>query len=283
MGDDLIAQFKRQPNTEALMAAGAKQLQALYAAQEQLNELRWLTKAEGKQLDGIGEIVVLSRSDAAKMELGKPDAGKIDDEAFRKYLYYKMFLNTSAGTRKDVYKALRMFWNRTPLFYSEDPNHPATMFFTTPMLSSDIDTADLENLFLAPKIKPAGVALKILARKEVPTRSDIFIKHLGRQTAEFGTGAEGRQRVRPAISVIKLTKRGWIVYTIRNNVLRPVWKAFRTSDGETMFDALGRPVFCKEFIPEYVGAVSGDAFRTSNGETVIDAAGMIIFARREAG
>lgn len=162
---DLITQFRRQPNTRVLMSAVAKQLQCLYDAQEQLNKLRWLVNAQGKQLDGIGNIVALSREQARKLEKSVFEKEAMDDSRYRDYLKYKMHVNTSWCTYKDVYKALRMFWDKSPLYYAEDPMWPATMFFSTPALKPE-DCA--ERLFRIPVVKAAGVALRIIATTETP-------------------------------------------------------------------------------------------------------------------
>jgi hypothetical protein len=172
---DLVSQFRRQPNITGFMSTVAKQLQDVHGAHEQLNTMRWLQNAEGKQLDGIGAIVVMSRADAALFEIGKPDASAVNDTVYRKYLYYKMFLNTSTGTRREVMKALRFFWDEAPLYYSENPDYPATIFVSTPPLAPDVP---IEGLLEAPIVKPAGV--RFIIQINTRTYNDLqIIRHIG--------------------------------------------------------------------------------------------------------
>jgi hypothetical protein len=165
------------------MSAVAKQLQDVRLAQEQLHTLRWLTNAEGKQLDGIGDIVLMSRSDAAKLEIGKPDASAVDDTVYRKYLCYKIFLNTSKGTRKEIMKALRFFWSEAPLYYSEDPKYPATIFVDTAELAPDVPIGGLLD---APIIKPAGV--RFIVRVNTKTPNDLYrLRYVGLSVVKITT------------------------------------------------------------------------------------------------
>jgi uncharacterized phage protein gp47/JayE len=64
---DLVTQFREQSNTTAILEAVAEQLQGVHTFYEQLRTLRRLETAAGKQLDGIGNIVVMSRSEAAAL------------------------------------------------------------------------------------------------------------------------------------------------------------------------------------------------------------------------
>jgi hypothetical protein len=162
---DLLEQFKGKPNIEVFQRALARQLSDLYEFFSELNTLRWLQTAEGIQLDGIGDIVVMSRTDALVVARLVGKNVPMDDVTYRLYLAFKIHLNTSNCTHRDVYRALKMFWDKTPLYYSEKIEHPATMFISTPTLNPDIDVSPL---FLAPKVKAAGVALYIVATTETP-------------------------------------------------------------------------------------------------------------------
>ncbi len=61
-----------------------------------------------------------------------------------------------------------MFWDK-PLYYSEDPEIPATMLFETSMLRPE-DHA--EKLLTIPYIKAAGVGIHIVAKTETPEMED---------------------------------------------------------------------------------------------------------------
>lgn len=163
--NDLPQQFRGQPHTKALIEVLGDQLQQVVRMFEDLNRKRHLEAAQGKQLDGIGNIVALSREQARKLEKSVFEKEAMDDSRYRDYLKYKMHVNTSWCTYKDVYKALRMFWDKSPLYYAEDPRWPATMFFSTPALKPE-DCA--ERLFRIPVVKAAGVALRIIATTETP-------------------------------------------------------------------------------------------------------------------
>ena len=56
-----------------------------------------------------------------------------------------------------------MFWDR-PLYYTEDPDEPATMIFDTGDLPGNVDTTPL---FKTPLIRAAGITLRLIARTTV--------------------------------------------------------------------------------------------------------------------
>ena len=163
--DDLIEQFKGKQNIDVYQKAMARQFEELYAFFYQLFIMRWLDKAEGVQLDGIGNIVDLSRLDAMVWAKIAGQVVPMDDALYRQFLQFKIFLNTSEGTYADIVRTLRMFWPYTPIYYSEEIDKPATMFFTTPTMPMD---ADLRVLQLVTRVKAAGVALHFV----VPTQPE---------------------------------------------------------------------------------------------------------------
>lgn len=157
---DLVEQFRDQPNIEALAAVIARQLQDVFVFYEQLRLERDVNSAVGKQLDGIGDIVDLSRSDAGLLAGNPIPHDVIDDEKYRRLLIYKILKNTTHTTYPDIIKAFKMFWDR-PLYYTEDPSQPATMIFDTGEMDGTVDTTPL---FDTPLIRAAGVTLKLYAR-----------------------------------------------------------------------------------------------------------------------
>ena len=160
--DDLLEQFKGKPNITEFQKAMARQLEDLYEFFYQLRIMRWLKNAEGIQLDGIGNIVDLSRTDALIWSNMAGLEVPMEDDLYRLYLMFKIFLNTSEATYADIVRTLKMFWPYTPIFYSEYIEHPATMFFTTATMSMD---TDLRVLKIVSRVKAAGVALHFI----VPT------------------------------------------------------------------------------------------------------------------
>lgn len=157
--EDLVDQFKDKPVIEALMEVVGEQLNDLYNFFVTLKEQRGVQTSFGKQLDGVGDIVVLSRKEAGELACIKKPSHVIDDEEYRKYLIYKIWRNSCKCTYPDIIKAFRMFWDK-PLYYSESPDYPATMLFETSELAPE-DNA--HKILTVPFVKSAGVAIKIIA------------------------------------------------------------------------------------------------------------------------
>ena len=175
---DLLEQFRGRPNIEVVQRALARQLEEVYEFFVQLSTLRWLHTAKGVQLDNIGDIVVLSRADALAVSEKADQYVPMDDETYRLYLAWKIALNTSNCTHSDIRKAMRLFWERTPIYYSEDPDYPATMFFTIPETISLQEAAVFR---IAAMVKAAGVALYFL----YPDDSYIVTDYSGGAIFEF--------------------------------------------------------------------------------------------------
>ena len=157
--DDLLQQFKEKPNLIVFQKAMARQLNEVYAFFYALQTMRWLQDAEGVQLDGIGNIVDLSRTDALIWANTAGLTVPMDDGHYHLFLWFKIFLNTSEGTYADIVRVLKMFWPYTPIYYSEEIDKPATMFFTTPSMPYN---ADLRVLQIVTRVKAAGVALHFI-------------------------------------------------------------------------------------------------------------------------
>ena len=166
---DLIEQFRGKNNIRVFQKAVARQFKELYAFFYELYTLQWLDKTQGIQLDGIGNIVQLSRTEALIWSNLAGITTPMDDDLYRLYLLFKIFLNTSTGTYADIVRTLKMFWSHTPIYYSEDINIPATMFFTTEPLSSW--ETDLRVLQIVTRVKAAGVSLHFIV--PAPTYEDI--------------------------------------------------------------------------------------------------------------
>lgn len=161
--EDLVEQFRGKPNIEALVEVIGIELQQVADFYEQLRTERDLDHAVGKQLDGVGDIVVMTRKEAGELAGDPIPFDVIDDDTYRQYLIYKILKNTCDCTYPDIIKAFRMFWNR-PLYYTEDPDEPATMIFDTGDLPGDVDTTPL---FKTPLIRAAGITLRLIARTTV--------------------------------------------------------------------------------------------------------------------
>ena len=157
---DLIEQFRGKPHIEGLVRVIERQFRDLYAFYVQLRDELNVNDAVGKQLDGEGDIVVMTRKEAGELAGNPIPFDVIDDDTYRQYLIYKILKNTCDCTYPNIIKAFRMFWDK-PLYYSEDPEQPATMIFDTGEMSADTITTPL---FKVPLIRAAGVTLKLYAR-----------------------------------------------------------------------------------------------------------------------
>ncbi len=161
---DLVEQFRGKANIEALVEVVGEELQQVYDFFQELRNDRDVYTAVGKQLDGVGNIVDLTRMEAGKLAGDPIPHDILDDETYRQYLIYKILKNTTDCTYPDIIKALRMFWDK-PLYYREDPEIPATMIFETDPLPPEDNAAQL---LTAPFIKAAGVGIKMIAVTETP-------------------------------------------------------------------------------------------------------------------
>lgn len=158
---DLLEQFKGRPKIDALLQVIGRQFNDVFRFYEQIRTETDIDNAVGQQLDGIGDIVVLSRSEAGKLMTGLEATSNPDDETYRRYLIYKILKNTCDCTYADIMKAIGMFWKGPPLRYSEDPDKPATICFD---FEASKDLAD--QVIGIPFVKAGGVGLHLTMHKE---------------------------------------------------------------------------------------------------------------------
>lgn len=120
---DLLEQFRGKKNIGAIVAAYARQLQEVYDFLVSLLNLLDLDLCTGAQLDLIGEIVVLSRYDARVMVEQSYEGEVLDDDLYRKLIKWKILLNTNDCTYWSIMKGIKMFWDKTPVYYQavKDP------------------------------------------------------------------------------------------------------------------------------------------------------------------
>ena len=161
---DLLEQFRDKNHIEDFVEVVGTQLNEVYAFFEELVALRAINNAEGIQLDRIGDIVVLTRKEAAILAGFTDEEGYLNDATYRKYLIYKILKNTCNSTYYDILKCMKMFWGDHELKYREDPKEPATIIF-------DFDASpDLNNENInTPLVKAAGVKLHLKMHQESET------------------------------------------------------------------------------------------------------------------
>jgi len=208
MLSDELHQFKGEDcvNTRAVLRAIAKQFDDLLEAFRELAEKRGVDGSEGVQLDGCGDIVRLTRAQAAMLsnevttDLASIDENVlakvttpmellarhaqygiipfdvIDDDRYRQYIKFKIFLNTNTCTYADVMKVVRMFWTNSPVYYIEDVNINGTEYHATILLDAGtLRPEQNARLFsLVPIIKAAGVMLLRRATTRVEMKPETI-------------------------------------------------------------------------------------------------------------
>jgi len=171
---DLPQQFQDKEKISILIRAFAKQMQLLEAVFEELNTETTLENAVGKNLDGIGEIVQLSRKEAGVLA-HDPDLPVMEDERYRQFLRYKILQNTNNCTYYDLVESIVNLWNISPVYYREDPERPATIIIET------VRETVASSIFAhtVPVARAAGVGLLYRIAYEMDTdqlKAACFIK-----------------------------------------------------------------------------------------------------------
>lgn len=150
---DLVEQFKEKPRINALIDVINRQIKELYDFYAALEKERSVSTAVGRQLDGIGDIVCLTRDEAGALACINRSVYVLEDDPYRDYLIYKIWKNTNNCTYYDIMRALRMFWDQ-PLYYREDPNEPATLIWEIPLEFLARDSYIINRF---PMVRAAGV------------------------------------------------------------------------------------------------------------------------------
>lgn len=154
----LPEQFKRKNNIEVMIKAFAGELEVVEEAFKDLEELRSLRTAFGKQLDGIGEIVVLTRAESTSYA-GIVDFNVIDDERYRLFLMYKALRNANTCTFPELMEICRLLYNAKLLYYREFDSHPAHFQVMVGAVFDEWMLKMLNNTKLT--VKPGGVSVDI--------------------------------------------------------------------------------------------------------------------------
>ena len=173
MVGDLLEQFRGKKNIGVIVESYAAQLQEVYEFLLSLLNLLDLDACTGAQLDLIGGIVVLTRYDARVM-VGESYEGEVlDDDLYRKLIKWKILRNTNDCTYWSIMKGIKMFWDKTPVYYKTDPEIPATILLSTPPLDPSTNPRELLEM---PIIRPGGVDLKLTATTENPTmEGEVYV------------------------------------------------------------------------------------------------------------
>ena len=163
MIEDFPWQFRGKPKIEALCQCWDRQFEQIFSCLEQMKLILDVDRAQGAQLDRIGDIVVLSRADAGLLaaQAGNLDFDVIDDVRYRKYLKYKILENTSNATYKDIISAIKMIWGADKIKYLENEEGPASLTVSFPYHYTAGD------VFILPPLTAAGVGIHVRAETEL--------------------------------------------------------------------------------------------------------------------
>lgn len=154
----LPEQFKHKHNIEVLIRAFAEELEEVEKAFQELETLRSIRTAFGKQLDGIGEIVNLTRAESTAYA-GVVDFDVLDDERYRLFLMYKALRNANACTYPELMEICRLLYNAKLLYYKEFDDHPAHFQVMVGAKFDEWMLKMLNNSNLT--IKPGGVSVEL--------------------------------------------------------------------------------------------------------------------------
>lgn len=155
--NDLPQQFLEKKNIEALIRAFSKQLQELQQVFDDLENLTDLDTATGQNLDMVGTIIPLSRKEAGILAGINVEDPVISDERYRQFLRYQNLVNTNECTYYDLMNGLALLWDVSPIYYIEDPDMPATIILTMPLLKPGGEVVRVGEV---PMVKPAGVRIE---------------------------------------------------------------------------------------------------------------------------
>lgn len=163
---DFPWQFRGKPKIEALCQCWDRQFEQIFSCLEQMKLILDVDRAQGAQLDRIGDIVVLSRADAGLLaaQAGNLDFDVIDDVRYRKYLKYKILENTSNATYKDIISAIKMIWGADKIKYLENEEGPASLTVSFPYHYTAGD------VFILPPLTAAGVGINVRAETVIESK-----------------------------------------------------------------------------------------------------------------
>lgn len=172
--EDLPLQFRGKENLGILVAALGRQLQEVYDFLDSLLLLRQIDMVSGTHLDEIGEIVCLTRMEAALLAGATIPFDVLSDDRYRNYLKYKILLNTSDCTYGSLISAVKMFWKGERVSYREETYSPATIILTIPGFE---DAGGTANLLQVPIIKAAGVGIRMETETTIEAPLHVGIIH----------------------------------------------------------------------------------------------------------
>ena len=140
----LIEQFRRErPFINGLVSSVARLLQDAENVLYELQRFRSVAQASAEQLNLIGEMVGIARTDP-------------DDEVYRKDIYFQVYLNTSNGEPEILISCLQKVTRAVRIEYAEF--YPASIIMTINQALTGISHNLVAKMN---KIRPAGVRLEL--------------------------------------------------------------------------------------------------------------------------
>lgn len=138
-------------NFQKMLYAMIASFQEIQTQENLLQTMRSLDTAQGIQLDGLGQIIGLSRAS------GQPDDSATIDgvyvQGYREDLQFQIFINYSSGTPEQVIKILAFLTKASRVWYIEI--YPAAYQMATNGLVFPANPSDLVGAIQ--KVSPAGV------------------------------------------------------------------------------------------------------------------------------
>lgn len=209
MEKHLLSQFQDLPNIKAVLQAVGEELNELRLAFKMLATERWIDTGEGKQLDGIGEIVGRDRylENAIAIPFfgfyGQPaalgfeegqfrDSGvswlettKLADSEYRPVLWAKVFKNTSHCTHEDTIAMLKTIFTIGVVVVEDVGNAKIRIGIGRKLTAAELVLIRAFNLF----IRAGGVGLEYAVHYD----KDSYFGFLGQpraKTFDEGTFAD---------------------------------------------------------------------------------------------
>lgn len=154
MKSNLLSQFKNAKDINAILKSFGKQLDEIETAIEQLEVLRWLENAEGKQLDGLGEIVDITRTPLGYT--GNP----LNDGDFKLIIGAKAIQNTWQGNVPGIIEIWNSIFSNIKLTLIDNQDMTMTAYLVNGNSElSDIQKDLIKSDFIIPR--PAGVKINL--------------------------------------------------------------------------------------------------------------------------
>lgn len=176
---DLPQQFQGKKNIDVLIRAFGRQLDEIQKVFEDLDRITDLETAYGKNLDMVGDIVPLSRKEAAEIDPRSTSIADMTDERYRQFLKWKLLSNTSDCTYQELMEGISLLWKLENVHYEERPEYPATIIFTGEF---DLDTPDAVEFYPDLLIRGSGVG--VLLEKQYITGYEVDIQYENRITLQ---------------------------------------------------------------------------------------------------